>query len=185
VLLPDLAHRITVPIIVALHIPPTFSRYLADSLQNRCRPYRILEASHGDMIQPQTIYLSPGHIHLLIDADPQGKPFLQLSDLPPEDGCSPSVNKLFRSAATIYGGNALAIVLTGMSCDGTSGLRSLKEAGAFAIAQDESTSVVWGMPGSAVIAGLVDQVLPLDQIAAAVENRIRMVASSNPVRKAP
>ena len=88
---------------------------------------------------------------------------------PPENGFRPSADVLFRSAAAVLGGGAVAVVLTGMGCDGTAGLGPLKRAGAHVIAQDEATSVVWGMPGSAVQAGLADEVLPLDRIAAAVQ----------------
>ena len=92
-----------------------------------------------------------------------------LNDQPPEHGCRPSADVLFRSAAAAYGADAVGVILTGMGSDGTDGLGALRRAGAAVIAQDEASSTVWGMPGSAVAAGHVDQVLPLDAIAAAVQ----------------
>jgi len=86
----------------------------------------------------------------------------------PENSCRPSVDVLFRSVAEIYGANALAVMLTGMGSDGLQGTRSLKLAGARSLAQDEATSVVWGMPGAVVEAGFADQVLPLDRIPAEI-----------------
>jgi two-component system chemotaxis response regulator CheB len=95
---------------------------------------------------------------------------LLINDQPPQNNCRPSADVLFRSAALAYGGDVIAIILTGMGNDGTAGLGALHRAGALTIAQDEASSVVWGMPGSAVAAGCIDQVLALAQIPSAVQS---------------
>ena len=101
-----------------------------------------------------------------------------LNEQPPLNGCRPSADVLFRSAAAAYGPGAVGILLTGMGCDGTEGLGVLKRAGAATLAQDEASSVVWGMPGSAVATGYVDEVLPLEQIPAAVAALVAPARSS-------
>jgi two-component system chemotaxis response regulator CheB len=122
-------------------------------------------------LEEKRIYLAPGGKHLFLRQDGD-ELFLGLNEQPPENGCRPSADVLFRSAAAALQGGVLAIVLTGMGRDGTGGLGAIKRAGGYAIVQDESTSVVWGMPGSAVEAGLADEILPLGEIAAAAETLI-------------
>jgi two-component system chemotaxis response regulator CheB len=120
-------------------------------------------------VEKNTVYIAPGGKQMRVFTDASGSgQALSVTDDPPEDGCRPSVNQLFRSGARVWGGSVVAVVLTGMGSDGTKGLLDLKQAGAYVIAQDKSTSVVWGMPGSAVASGCVDKVLPIDQIAAEV-----------------
>jgi two-component system chemotaxis response regulator CheB len=171
-LLPELARRIDLPVLVVQHMPPQFTRSLADNLA-RQSGLPVVEASDGERVRPRGVYLAPGGKHLLLRAFGTGELRTVLNDQPPENGFRPSADVLFRSAAAALGGAVVAVVLTGMACetvaDGTAGLGPLKRAGAHVIAQDEATSVVWGMPGSAVRAGLVDEVLPLGAIAAAVQ----------------
>jgi two-component system chemotaxis response regulator CheB len=169
-LLPELCGRINLPMFVVQHMPAGFTRSLAEQLALRV-PARVIEAVDGDPVRPGTVYFAPGDHHLVVRQD-RGQFVTGLTDLPPENGSRPAADVLFRSAAAVFGGNVVAVVLTGMLNDGTAGLRTLKRAGAYAIAQDEATSVVWGMPGSAVAAGLADEVLPLGGIAAAVESLV-------------
>jgi two-component system chemotaxis response regulator CheB len=165
--LPELSAGVEVPILVVQHMPAQFTRSLAENLSRRC--YRgVVEAGDGDALRPGVVYVAPGGRHLVMRSE-GGQLVAGLTDQPPENGFRPSADVLFRSAAAALGGEVVALVLTGMDCDGTAGLRPLKRAGGYAIAQDEQTSVVWGMPGSAVRAGLADEVLPLDRIAAAVK----------------
>ena len=166
-LLPDLCRRIDLPVLIVQHMPPHFTRSLADSLTRRVG-VPVVEATDGETPRPGTVYIAPGGRHLLLRAE-GGRLLTGLNDQPPENRCRPSADVLFRTAAAALGGEAVAVVLTGMDCDGTAGLRPLKRAGAYVIAQDEATSVVWGMPGSVVRAGLADEVLPLGNIAAAVQ----------------
>ena len=165
-ILPDLTARVDLPIVVVQHMPAEFTRSFADNLsrQSRCA---VVEAEHGQLVQARTVYIARGGKHLVLCHDPQGRLVTRLNDEPLESGCRPSASVLFRSAAATLGREAVAVVLTGMGNDGTAGLGPLKRAGGFVIAQDEASSVVWGMPGSAVAAGLVDAVLPLGEIAAA------------------
>jgi two-component system chemotaxis response regulator CheB len=104
----------------------------------------------------------------------------QLSGAPPENSCRPAVDVMFRSVAAIYGASAYAAVLTGMGSDGRGGSQVLREAGAEILAQDEASSVVWGMPGAVVGAGLADEILPLNRIAAAILQRIRIGRTARP-----
>lgn len=165
-LVPELRSRLDLPLLIVQHMPPKFTQSFAESLA-RLSSGTVVEAQDGELVRSRSAYIAPGGKHLLLRQD-QGRLVTALNEQPPENGCRPSADVLFRSAAAALQGNVVAIVLTGMGRDGTSGLGSLKRAGSYVLAQDESTSVVWGMPGSAVEAGLADEVLPLGEIAAAV-----------------
>jgi two-component system chemotaxis response regulator CheB len=166
IVLPDLCRRIDLPIFIVQHMATPFTQSLAASLDRQCG-HKVIEAIDGDTVRPGTVYIAPGGKHLVLRGS-AGNIITSLNEQPPENGCRPAADVLFRSAAAIPDATAVAVVLTGMMCDGTRGLGPLKRAGAHVIAQDEATSVVWGMPGSAVASGLVDEVLPLEQIAAAI-----------------
>jgi two-component system chemotaxis response regulator CheB len=161
-LLPVLTTQTSVPLFIVQHLPPDMTRFFADSLEKKC-DYRIVEASDGEAVQPRTAYIAPGGRHMIVRKH-QGRFVIALNDQPPENGCRPSVDVFFRSAATAYPQSVVAIILTGMGCDGANGLGALKRSGAYVIAQDEATSVVWGMPGAAVATNQVDEILPLERI---------------------
>jgi len=165
-LLPGLRERTDVPILVVQHMPPKFTQSLANSLSRQARG-TVVEARDGDVVRAQTTYIAPGGKHLLLRHD-QGRLVIGVNEQPPENGCRPSADVLFRSAAVALRGDLVAVVLTGMGRDGTAGLGAVKRAGGYAVVQDEATSVVWGMPGSAVEAGVADEVMPLGAIADAV-----------------
>jgi two-component system chemotaxis response regulator CheB len=165
-LLPDLVARMDAPILVVQHMPAPFTRSLADQLARHVR-CPVVQVEHGQPLAPRSVYIARGGQHLVLRRDEQGRLIAGLSDLPPESGCRPSANVLFRSAAEVVGRDSVAILLTGMGNDGTAGLAALHRAGGYVIAQDEESSVVWGMPGSAVAAGVVDIVCPLREIATA------------------
>jgi two-component system, chemotaxis family, protein-glutamate methylesterase/glutaminase len=167
-LLPGLIARIDAPVLVVQHMPPGFTQSLAQHLARQLQT-PVLEAEEGQAVERRTIYIAPGGKHLVLRGDRQNGMRMGVNEQPPESGCRPSASVLFRSAASILGREAVAIVLTGMGNDGTSGLGAFKRAGGYVIAQDEDSSVVWGMPGSAVAAGVVDVVVPLCEIPAAVE----------------
>ena len=161
-----------VPVLVVVHMPPIFSRSLADSLDKACA-IRVHEAVQGEPVLPGVAYLAPGDWHM--ELDPAGPPWrLRLGQGPPENSCRPSVDVLFRSAARCLGRGVLAAVLTGMGQDGTRGSEAVLQAGGRVLAQDEASSVVWGMPGFVVKAGLAEAVLPVDRIAEALMQRIWM-----------
>jgi len=158
----------TMPIVIAQHMPATFTTVLAQHLGRAAgRPCR--EAVHGEALLPGSITLAPGDFHFEI-AREGGVLKALLNKTPPQNFCRPSVNPLFRSVARIFGAQAVAVMLTGMGSDGLDGARDLVSAGGALIAQDEATSVVWGMPGAVAQAGLCSAILPLTSIAPHVAN---------------
>lgn len=165
-MLPELCKLTDLPILIVQHMPPEFTRSLAESLA-RQTGRTVAEGIDGAPIQKGSVYVAPGGKHLLVRGTAQ-TPAIGLTDQPPENGCRPSADVLFRSAAAVFRGEVVAVILTGMGCDGTAGLGAIHRAGGHVIAQDEASSVVWGMPGSAVNAGVTDEVLPIDRIAKAV-----------------
>jgi two-component system chemotaxis response regulator CheB len=166
-LLPDLARHIHSPVVIVQHMPAEFTRSLATSLA-RNTGLRVIEAEDGTPLETRTVYIAPGGRHMVLRRSARGELTAGTNDQPPECGCRPSASVLFRSAASVLGNAAVGVVLTGMGNDGTAGAGALQRAGGYVIAQDEATSVVWGMPGSAVAAGCVDAVLPLTEIASAL-----------------
>ena len=149
-----------VPILVVQHITPGFTAGLADWLGTVCT-LRVKVAAAGEIPAPRTVYLAPDDLHLGLTA--RGE--VLLSAAPPVGGFRPSGTFLFESVARALGPSVLAVILTGMGEDGVAGLRAVRRAGGRVIAQDEKSSVVFGMPGAAVAAGLADAVLPLELIA--------------------
>lgn len=150
-------------IVIAQHIPASFSTSFARRL-NETTNLRVREAKDGDQILPGHVYLAPGDKHLIIQRT-GAKYICKLNDGPEVNRHKPSVDVLFRSVAQSAGPNAMGIMLTGMGADGAQGMLEMKQAGAFNVAQDEKTSVVWGMPGAAVKLDAVKKELPLDAMA--------------------
>ncbi len=157
------------PVLITQHMPPTFTTILAEHLARAAgRPAR--EAQDGEPIRAGHIYVAPGHRHLRV-ARSNGQPVAILDDAPPVHFCKPAVDVLFSSAAEVWGSWVLGLVLTGMGTDGTHGAGDIVASGGSIIAQDEATSIVWGMPGSAAQAGVCSAVLPLHDIAPAIMRR--------------
>jgi len=161
-ILPDLPAGFRLPVLVVQHMPPLFTRLLAERLHSICR-LPVAEAAHGDPVESGKILIAPGDFHLKV-ASSGGGVRVCLDQSPPLNSCRPAVDALFTSAGEAYGGAAIAVILTGMGQDGLRGAEILKAQGASVLAQDEPSSVVWGMPGAVVKAGLADCVLPLDQV---------------------
>ncbi len=160
--LPNLPADLPVPVVVVQHMPPLFTRLLAQRLDAACR-LSVVEAADGDRVVPGKVLIAPGGSHLVVAR--QGAELVaRLNQDPPENFCRPAVDVLFRSVSAMYGDRALALVLTGMGRDGEKGARVLRDAGGEVYVQDEPTSVVWGMPGAVAMSGLADKVLPLDRI---------------------
>jgi len=170
-LLPTLPETFPVPVLIVQHMPPMFTRLLAERLDSQCALH-VVEAQAGDLLEPGGVWIAPGDNHMVVRregltvriATHQG---------PHENSCRPSVDVLFRSVGEVYGDGVLAIVLTGMGQDGLLGCERLHEAGARILVQDEATSVVWGMPGFVANAGLAEAVLPLDALGPAITLRAR------------
>lgn len=153
-----------VPILITQHMPPTFTAVLAEHL-TRIAKRPVREAVDGEEIVAGTVYLAPGGKHMKV-ARRDGTAVIAIEDGPLVNFCKPAVDPLFASAAEVWGNKVLALVLTGMGSDGLAGARNIVAAGGYVIAQDEATSVVWGMPGQVTNAGLCSAVLPLPDIAA-------------------
>lgn len=158
-----LGRSISVPIVLTQHMPATFTPILAEHI-TRLGGMPCHEAQDGEPLQPSRIYLAPGDRHLLVESTKTGLRARLTTD-PPENYCRPSVDPMLRSAAKACEGRVLVAMLTGMGHDGLAGTRQVIEAGGSAIAQDEATSVVWGMPGAVAQAGLCQAVLPLPNLA--------------------
>lgn len=164
--LPALPADFPWPIAVVQHMPPGFTQALAQRLAGACT-LAVREAQDGEALKAGTVLIAPGGQHL--EVLPEGQHFTaKLTQDPPESSCRPSVNVLFRSAAKASEGALVGLVLTGMGYDGSAGGRVLKAAGGSLWAQDQASSVVWGMPGGVVSAGLADEVLPLEGMASAL-----------------
>ena len=150
------------PILIVQHMPPVFTRLLAERLQASAK-LKVEEAAEGSAVEPGKVLIAPGNYHMRVRK--RGlKTTVTLDQEPPENSCRPAVDVLFRSVEQVYGSAVISVVLTGMGYDGLRGAEVLKANGACVIAQDEATSVVWGMPGAIVDAGLADSVVPLHQV---------------------
>jgi two-component system chemotaxis response regulator CheB len=169
VVLPQLPAGFPVPVLIVQHMPELFTGLFAERLNGRCQLH-VREAAEASPIVAGTIYIARGNWHMeaLSPTRPGASPTLHLSQGPQENHCRPAVDVLFRSLPRVYGAGVLAVILTGMGSDGMNGCRTIREQGGSAIAQDEASSVVWGMPGAVTNAGLVQKVLPLDAIAAEI-----------------
>jgi len=161
-IMPNFPPGFPMPILVVQHMPPLFTRLLAERLNSTCK-LPVGEATDGALVEPGRILIAPGDFHMKL-ASNGGTVRILLDQSPRQNSCRPSVDALFTSSGEVYGGAVLAVVLTGMGQDGLHGVEILKAQGASVIAQDEASSVVWGMPGAVVNAGLADRVLPLDEV---------------------
>lgn len=170
VVLPHLPRTLPVPVLIVQHMPPVFTRLLAERLASKSQ-LRVAEATAGQPVEPGLALIAPGDFHLTIERS-RASVVAALNQESPENSCRPAVDVLFRSAARVFGPHVLAVVLTGMGQDGLRGCEAVREAGGQAIAQDEASSVVWGMPGFVARAGLADRVLPLDQVGAEITRRV-------------
>jgi two-component system chemotaxis response regulator CheB len=164
--MPHLPADLRVPVVIAQHMPPIFTTLLASRLSTKSA-LPVRECVSGEPLVPGCVFLAPGDFHMQASQE-DGLVRLKTNKGPKENFCRPSVDVLFRSIAQVYGGRALAVVLTGMGQDGLKGCELLRAAGARIYVQDEASSVVWGMPGFVARAGLADKILPLEQIGAEI-----------------
>jgi len=158
--------------LVVQHLPAGFTASFAKRL-GRISGFSVIEGSQGMPVVRGTGYLAPHGAHMTVHREPGRTPTLALSDAPPLHGVRPSADPLFMSAAEAYGPDVTGVVLTGMGQDGAAGLRAIRDAGGRTIAQDEGTSVVWGMPGAAVRQGAAQTVVPIDRVAAEIRRTVR------------
>lgn len=163
-LIPELPANLPVPTILVQHMPPLFTRSLAQSLDGKS-PLHVVEGEEEQPVRPGTIYIAPGGRHMTVRQNDQAI-VIGLNDGPPENSCRPSVDVMFRSVATAYGGKGiLAAVLTGMGSDGLNGIRTMKRKGCYCITQSASSCVVYGMPRALDEAGLSDESIDLENMA--------------------
>lgn len=162
-MLPQLPANLGVPILIVQHMPPMFTKSLADDLNRRCA-LRVCEACDGQPVSPGNVLIAPGGKQMKVErAD--GHITVHITDDPPMNSCKPSVDYLFRSVSEVYGRKAVGVIMTGMGNDGARGCQEMKRQGAAIIAQDEATCVIYGMPKGPIDDGIADVVAPLDNIA--------------------
>lgn len=176
--LPRIPNDFPVPIVVVQHMPPIFTRLLAERLASRSA-IPVEEGVAGVVLSPGRAWIAPGNFHMMVvRAGVEWR--LNLNQAPSENSCRPAVDVLFRSAARAYGANVLGVVMTGMGADGVRGAQDIREAGGEVIIQDEASAVVWGMPGLVYAAGLADAVYPLDRLAQEITRRVLQSRRSPP-----
>ncbi len=169
-LLPLLPENFPVPIVIVQHMPPIFTKFLADRLSSKSQIH-VTEAENRQELLVGNAYIAPGDFHMAVERNQDGVR-IRTQQEHPENSCRPAVDVLFRSVAEVYQGDTLAVIMTGMGQDGLRGCERIREAGGQILAQDAATSVVWGMPGFVVNAGLADVVLPLRLLAGEIVRRV-------------
>jgi two-component system chemotaxis response regulator CheB len=169
-LIPRFPKDFPVPIVIVQHMPPTFTKLLAERLAARSS-IRVVEGSLGQPLAPGWVSIAPGDFHMGVVRDGDTVR-IRIHQEAPENSCRPAADVLFRSVARVYGRHVLAVVMTGMGQDGFLGCESIRAAGGQVIVQDEQTSVVWGMPGFIVKGGMADQILPLSELGPAIMRKV-------------
>jgi two-component system, chemotaxis family, protein-glutamate methylesterase/glutaminase len=184
-LIPMLPANLPVPVLVVQHMPPLFTRLLAERL-NAKATLAVAEGSAGCRLEKGQVWVAPGDHHMTVTRK-NVDVVLELNQGEPENSCRPAVDVLFRSVARTFGPHALGIVLTGMGSDGAKGAKAICDAGGAVMVQDEETAVVWGMPGAVVSAGLTDEIYPISKIASEIARRVSLrrgptVLAANPAK---
>ncbi len=174
ILLSALPSNFPAPIVIVQHMPPTFTKLLADRLSTKCL-LPVQEATMETALCPGTVWIAPGDYHIRVKQSPSVVQ-LMIDQSPPQNSCRPSVDVLFESVAQVYGDRALGVILTGMGQDGLRGCQQIHDRNGQILAQDEASSVVWGMPGLVANAGLADAVLPIDQLMPEILRRVSRCA---------
>ena len=169
-LLPLLPKNFPVPVLIVQHMPPIFTKFLADRLASKSQ-IPVSEAANHEELLPAHAYIAPGDFHIGVEQS-KDRIRIRTHQGQQENSCRPSVDVLFRSVAEVYGNATLAIIMTGMGQDGLRGCERICDAGGQILAQDKTSSVVWGMPGYVANAGLADAVLPLGFLAAEIVRRV-------------
>lgn len=174
-LIPALRTDLDAAVLIVQHMPAGFTKSLADRLDLHSR-LSVAEACDGERVVHNRVYLAPGGQHMRVRVQ-GGVPVISLDSSPPVWGVRPSADPLFKSVADVFGAAAIGVVLTGMGRDGAEGMRAIHEAGGVGVAQDKATSIIYGMPHAALLAGGIDQVLPLHAIAGAVTDLLTFKGS--------
>jgi len=176
--LPKIPRDFPVPIVLVQHMPPIFTRLLAERLAGRSA-IPVKEGVAGSVLSPSQAWIAPGNFHMKVNNT--GLDWrLSMNQAAAENSCRPAVDVLFRSVAVAYGAHVLGVVMTGMGSDGVLGAQAIRDAGGDVIVQDEASSVVWGMPGLVHASGLADAVYPLDRLATEITRRVLQSRSLRP-----
>ena len=178
-LFPSFPKDFPVPIVTVQHMPPIFTRLLAERLSSRCH-IPVEEGRDGGDLAPAHAWIAPGNYHMKVKRSTL-HPHIELDQSPPEHSCRPAVDVLFRSVAEAYGPSALAVVMTGMGSDGVLGAQRIREAGGEVLVQDEDSSVVWGMPGLTYAAGHADAVYSLQALGPEITRRVLQSRAPQPL----
>ena len=178
-LLTKLPKDFPVPIVIVQHMPPVFTKLLAQRLEKKCE-ISVEEGKAGGLLKPGHAWIAPGNFHMTVSRR-QTEYIIQTNQKPPENSCRPSVDVLLRSVSQYYGANTLTVILTGMGQDGYRGCEKLQDQGSQILVQDKGSSVVWGMPGAVAKANLADKILPLDQLSGEIIQRVKFGRSAGKV----
>jgi two-component system chemotaxis response regulator CheB len=170
-LLPSIDPDLPVPVLIVQHMPAGFTQEFAESLDKIC-PLEVREARDGDLIQRGRVFVAPGNAHMTVEERPLAKT-VKLSVAPPVSGHRPSADVLFSSVAKVYANRCLALIMTGMGRDGATEIGSIFREGGITVAQDEASSVVFGMPRAAIEAGVISHVVPLSRMAETINRLCR------------
>jgi two-component system chemotaxis response regulator CheB len=170
-LIPALPADFAVPILIVQHLPPVFTKLLADRLSSQAR-IRVAEGRAHQVLTPGCAWIAPGDFHMAVERDGDQVRIVTHRQ-PAENSCRPAADVLFRSVANVYGPHALAVVMTGMGQDGFRGCEDIQAAGGHVVAQDEESSVVWGMPGFVARAGIADAIVPLGRLSEEILDRVQ------------
>jgi two-component system chemotaxis response regulator CheB len=172
-MMPEIPPDVGVPILIVQHMPPVFTQSLANNLNAKCK-IEVKEAKDGEPLKANTAFIAPGGKQMKVAAGADGKTrIIRITEDPPENSCKPSVDYLFRSIAHHYVGRATGVIMTGMGSDGMLGLKLMKRNGATVIAQNEETCVVYGMPKGPIEDGIVDSIVPLENIATEINRTVK------------
>jgi len=169
-IIPQFPSDFPVPILIVQHIPPILSKLLAERLAARCK-VRVAEGSLHQILLPGSAWIAPGNLHMTVERELKTVR-IRTSQGPSENSCRPAVDVLFRSVAEVYGAHSLVVVMTGMGQDGLRGCQQIRAVGGQVLAQDEASSVVWGMPKAVVETGIADQILPLSELGPEIISRV-------------
>jgi two-component system, chemotaxis family, protein-glutamate methylesterase/glutaminase len=184
-LIPQLPGDLPVPLVVVQHMPALFTKLLAERLDRNTK-LTVAEGKAGCRLEPGQVWVAPGDHHLTVMRS-KSDVVLDVNQDAPENSCRPAVDVLFRSVARTFGPHALGIVLTGMGSDGAKGSKAICDAGGEVMVQDEESSVVWGMPGAVVAAGLTDEIYPIQKIVAEIVRRVStrrwLTAAASPAKR--
>ena len=173
--LPEFPANFPVPILIVQHMPPMFTRLLAERLAVHCK-IRVSEGRSGQQLCPGAAWIAPGDFHMTVEREGNAVNIVTRRN-EPENSCRPAVDVLFRSVAQVYRSHVLAVVMTGMGQDGLRGCQQIHASGGQVIVQDEASAIVWGMPSFVVKAGIADRIVPLPELASEILNRVRRYRS--------